>query len=224
MTVSPNISAELFIATGCAYCPAILSALSDTLKKGQLASLNITNIAVSPEKAEALNIRSVPWFSLTSQHDEGSFSGVFSGNYSPNEISHWVSTAQTENGMQEYIETFLAEGHLPQVLQAIQLRPETFASVIAMLEDEDTSMHVRIGLDALLENFTSSAILKQYTPAFKAMATKDNIRIQIDALHYLALTGDPENRDFIREMAKDKNEQIRDAAEEALETLQDLLN
>ena len=220
MTVSRNISVELFIATGCAYCPVVLSALSDLLKNGQLASLNITNIAVSPEKAEALNIRSVPWFSLSSQYSHM----IFSGNYSPNEISHWVTAAQSDNGMQEYIEKFLAEGHLPLGLQAIQLQPETFSSVITMLEDEDTSMHVRIGLDALLENFTSSDILKQYTPSFKSMATKENIRLQIDALHYLALTGDPENRSFIQKMTNDKNEQIRAAAEEALETLQDLLS
>jgi HEAT repeat protein len=56
------------------------------------------------------------------------------------------------------------------------------------------------------------------------MASNKNIRLQIDALHYLALTADPENRMFIQEMLNDKNEQIRDAAEEALETLQELLS
>lgn len=57
-------SAELFVATGCRHCPVILNELSEQLKNGQISSLNITNIAVDNEKADKLNIRSVPWFSL----------------------------------------------------------------------------------------------------------------------------------------------------------------
>lgn len=218
MTKPNKISAELFIASGCVYCPVVMSSLVDLLKNGQLASLNITNITVSTERAESLNIRSVPWFSLSEQN----LSMIFSGNYSPTEITHWVTVAQGENAMQEYIATLLADGHLSQVLESIQHAPDTFTTIIDMLKNEETSMHVRIGLDALLEHFTSSEILKQHASSFKEIASTDNIRLQIDALHYLALTGDHANREFIQNKMTDKNEQIREAAEEALETLDNL--
>ena len=99
MKSSIHPSAELFIATGCSHCPVVLNELSEQLKKGQLSSLNITNIAVDNEKASELNIRSVPWFSLSNKN---SFM-IFSGNYTSKEINSWIETAQTSEGMQNYI-------------------------------------------------------------------------------------------------------------------------
>lgn len=218
MKTTRQVSAELFIATGCSHCPVVLKELSEQIKKGDISSLTITNIAVANERANELNIRSVPWFSLSS---DNSFM-IFSGNQTPKEIQQWVSLTHDENGMQQYIEEILTQGQLLTVTQAIQLKPEIFSVIISMLEDEETSMHVRIGLDALIENFSDSEILRQYTPSLKKIASSDNIRFQIDALHYLALTGDTENKDFIVEFTSHQNQQIKDAASEALETLNEL--
>jgi len=211
--------AELFIASGCAHCPTVMSQLCELLKVGKLSQLKITNIAVDNERATLLNIRSVPWFSLSAPLS----SMVFSGNYSAKEISQWVETSQTKEAMVSYIETLLKEGNLMTVVQAIQLAPQTFASVIDMLKDEETSIDLRIGLDALLENFTASDTLKQQTAALLKMASEDNVRLQIDALHYLALTADINNKAFIKEKTLDEDKQIREAAVEALETLNDLI-
>lgn len=211
--------AELFIASGCAHCPTVMSQLSELLKVGKLSQLKITNIAVDNERAAHLNIRSVPWFSLSNSLS----SMVFSGNYSAKEITQWVETSQTKEAMVNYIETLLKEGNLMTVVQAIQLAPKTFVSVIDMLKDEETSIDLRIGLDALLENFTATDTLKQQTPALLKMASEDNIRLQIDALHYLALTADTNNRAFLEEKTLDEDKQIQEAAIEALETLNDLI-
>jgi len=215
-----NISVELFVATGCRHCPLILNELSEQLKNGKIASLNVTNIAVDNKKAEKLNIRSVPWFSLTNDHSYM----IFSGEHSPKEIQKWIQTAQTDLGMQKYIEEFLGNGQLMTIAQAIQLQPKLFSSIINMLEDEETSMNIRIGLDALIENFSASKILQQHSDEFKKIASADNVRLQIDALHYIALTGDKNNIDFLKDKTKDENIQIKEAATEALETLNDLLS
>ena len=220
MKYSDKSSAELFIATGCVHCPVVLSELSEQLKKGHLSSLKITNIAVDNKRAEELNIRSVPWFSLTGNN---SFM-IFSGKHSPEEIKKWITIAQAENGMQEYIEEYLGNGQLPTITQAIQLKPKIFSVIISMLEDEDTSMTIRIGLDALIENFTTTDILKKQSAALKNIACSDNIRLQIDALHYIALTGDAENKAFLKEKIKHRDPQVKDAAIEALETLNDLID
>ena len=49
-------------------------------------------------------------------------------------------------------------------------------------------------------------------------------RLQIDALHYIALTGDIENKHFLQQQSENTNPQIREAALEALETLNDLID
>ena len=198
----------------------LLYQLLAQLKKGKLSSLNITNIAVDNEKAEKLNIRSVPWFSL--ENDIAYM--IFSGDHSAKEIQQWISASQTINGMQDYIEESLRNGQLMTIVQAIQLKPALFSNVTAMLEDEETSMDIRIGLDALIENFSASAILRQHNSELIKLAETDNVRLQIDALHYIALTADAKHIEFLKNIIKHKDPQIKEAAAEALETLNELLS
>lgn len=213
-------SAELFVATGCHYCPVVLDSLSKHLKQGQLANLSITNIAVKSERADKLSIRSVPWFSLSNTH----VFMIFSGNHTEKEIQKWLNLSKHKDSMQKYIEECLSTGQLMTVMQVMQLKPKMYSHVIAMLEDEETSMDIRIGLDALTESLAASDILKKHVEDFKRIASNDNTRLQIDALHYIALTGDAENNDFLKIKTKDSNAQISEAAIEALDTLNDLIN
>ena len=220
MNHSKQASAKLFIATGCSHCPVVLDTLSEQLKNGHLSSLTVTNIAVDNEKAEKLGIRSVPWFSLK---NENTFM-IFSGKYSPKEIQKWITSSQNKNGMQEYIEESLSTGQLMTISQVIQLHPETFSTVISMIKDEDTSMDIRIGLDALIESFAATEVLQKSVEELKKIVLSNNVRLQIDALHYIALTGDTENIIFLQEQTKQQDQQVKDAAVEALETLNNLIN
>ncbi len=220
MNTNKTTSAELFIATGCQHCPVVLQQLSEQLKKGKLASLNITNIAVDNEKAGKLNIRSVPWFSFTNDNS----SMIFFGEHSPKEIQQWLAASQSKTGMQEYITEYLKTGQLMTVIQAIQFNPVTFSHVIEMIKNEETSMDLRIGLDVLIENFSATETLQQYSEELKSIASSENIHIAIDALHYIALTADIKNKEFLLEKSDSSNLQIKEAAIEALETLDDLVN
>lgn len=220
MNYSTKPRAELFIATGCSHCPTVLSELTNQLKSGVISSLNIENIAVDNTRAAKLNIRTVPWFSFS---NEDSYM-IFSGNYTAKEIKLWLNTSQKKDGMQEYIEHSLTTGQLMMLVQVIQIEPTVFSHIVAMLADDETSMDIRIGLDALIEQFSSSDTLKQYSNDFKKIASEDNVRLQIDALHYIALTGDINNKVFLEEKTKDQNNQIKAAAIEAIETLNDLLD
>ena len=220
MKDSSPISVELFVATGCSYCPLVLNELTEQLKEGSIAELKIINIAVDNTRSDELNIRSVPWFSLS---NNSSFM-IFSGNYSPKEIKNGIKVAQNADGMKDYIEESLSKGELMTVAQAINIQPSVLSSVIAMLGDEETSMDIRIGLDALIEQFSGTKILQDYTNELKKIATSNITRLQIDALHYIALTGDVENKMFLQEQVENTNPQIKEAALEAIETLNDLTN
>ena len=220
MKDSSPISVELFVATGCSHCPLVLNELSEQLKKGAIAELKIINIAEDNTRADALNIRSVPWFSLTNNHSYM----IFSGNYSPKEIQNWLKIAKNSEGMKDYIEEFLSKGELMTITQAINIQPSILSSVITMLGDEETSMDIRIGLDVLIEQFSTTKILQNYSSELKAIALRDMPRLQIDALHYLALTGNIENKPFLQEQTENINSQIKEAALEAIETLNDLID
>lgn len=220
MQNSSPTSVELFVATGCSHCPLVLNELSEQLKKGAIAELKIINIAVDNTRADELNIRSVPWFSLANSH---SFM-IFSGNYSAKEIQHGLKTAKSSEGMKNYIEEFLSKGELMTITQAINIQPSVLSSVIAMLGDEETSMDIRIGLDVLIEQFSTTNILQNHTNELKKIALSDMPRLQIDALHYIALTGDVKNKIFLQDQIENSNPQIKEAALEAIETLNDLID
>ena len=220
MKDSSPTSVELFVATGCNHCPLVLNELSEQLKKGAIAELKVINIALDNTRADELNIRSVPWFSLTNNH---AFM-IFSGNHSPKEIISWLKEAQNSEGMKNYIEYSLSNGELMIVSQAINIQPKVLSSVIAMLGDEKTSMDIRIGLDVLIEQFSTTKLLQNYTNELKTIALCDVPRLQIDALHYIALTGDIENELFLQEQTQNSNHQIKEAALEAIETLNDLID
>ena len=217
--LSPT-SVELYVATGCSHCPLVLNELSEQLKTGAIAELNTINIAVDNTRADALNIRSVPWFSLANNHSYM----IFSGNYSPKEIQNWLKIAKSADGMKDYIEVFLSKGELMTITQAINIQPKIFHSVITMLGDEETSIDIRIGLDVLIEQFSTTKILQNYTSELKIIALSDMPRLQIDALHYIALTGDIENKHFLQQQTENTNPQIKEAALEAIETLIDLVD
>ena len=220
--MEPNTkpSAELFVATGCHHCPVVLTELSEQLKKGEISSLNVTNIAVDNERADSFNIRSVPWFSIT---NDNCFM-VFSGEHSPTEIKKWINASQEEKGMQDYIEESLASGEMMSVAHAITLNHNVLSSIITMLGDDETSMDIRIGLDALIEQFSATEILQQYSAELKIIAANQNPRLQIDAMHYIALTGDIKNKVFLEEQTDNTDPQVKEDAIEALETLDDLIN
>lgn len=220
MKESSPISVELFVATGCSHCPLVLNELSEQLKKGSIAELKIINIAVDNTRSDELNIRSVPWFSLTNNN---SFM-IFSGNYSPKEIKNGIKAAQNADGMKDYIEESLSKGELMTVVQAINMQHSVLSYVISMLGDEETSMDIRIGLDVLIEQFSTTKTLQDYTNELKKIATCNVARLQIDALHYIALTGAVENMMFLQEQVENTNPQIKEAALEAIETLNDLIN
>ncbi|MFK5914095.1 MAG: hypothetical protein QM484_06955 [Woeseiaceae bacterium] len=212
-----NISVELFIATSCHHCPTILNEFSSLVKNGKIASLNVTNIAVENTRATELNIRSVPWFSLST---DDAFM-IFNGQHSEKEINEIVDNCQSNLAMQVYIIEQLSSGQMMLVNQAIKISPNMFSHVVTLLENEETSMDIRIGLDALTEMFENTEMLQEYAERFKEIISGNVVRLQIDALHYLALTGDVKHKDFISKKMIDKNKQIKEAAMEACETLMD---
>ncbi len=208
---SDNPDAELLLATGCAHCVIVLEGLSQLVKEGLIGHLEITNIAVQPQRAQELNVRSVPWTRL------GPF--ILEGQHSPGELHKWAQRANSIEGMSEYIAQQLKQGKLDKLIKMLNKDPQQLRALIPLLEDEETEMQVRIGIDAILESIEDKTSLALLIPEFSHLASHKSPRIRADISYYLALTESPEAIPVLQKQLQDESEEIREIAREGLQRL-----
>ena len=203
--------AELLIATGCAHCPVVLDGLSGLIKEGMLGSLRVTNIVNQPERAQELGVRSVPWLQL------GPF--VLQGLHSPAELREWAKRAGSLEGMSVYLHDQLKQGNLDAMEKLLRAQPEWLGALIPLLEEEDTDMKVRIGVDALLESLAASIDLASLVDELGRLSQHERQSLRSDATHYLALTRAAAAIPFLEARLEDESAEVRGIAKEGLAEL-----
>lgn len=204
-------TALLLISTGCAHCPQVLEALSSLLKQGQLARLEVINIAVDTASATALGVRSVPWMRI------GDFE--LEGLHSETELLEWVQRANRGEGYGAYFSELLETGQLDRVLDLVERRPEKLPDLIELLAPADTPMAVRIGIGAVVEEFAGSPTLEAAIQPLRDLIEAEDPRTRADACYYLALTGDEQARAKIKPLLEDASQEVREIARESLAQL-----
>jgi hypothetical protein len=210
-TTSP-LEAELLIATGCAHCPVVLEGLSTLIKEGVISSLRVTNIVSQPERAQELGVRSVPWLQL------GPF--TLQGLHSPAELREWAQRAGSLEGMSVYLHDQLKQGNLEAMEKLLANQPQWLEALIPLLEDEDTDMKVRIGIDALLESLAATTNLGGLVEELGRLSQHERQSLRSDATHYLSLTGSPTAIPYLEARLGDDSAEVRGIAEEGLAELQ----
>lgn len=213
-TLPDTPDAELLLATGCAHCDIVLQGLLPLLKEGLLGHLQITNIAVQPKRAEELGVRSVPWTRL------GPF--ILEGQHSPAELREWLQRAGNIDGMSEYIAEELIQGRLNKLITLLNNSPQHLPALIPLLENDDTEMQVRIGIDAIMESIKDRTNLALLIPELTQLARHNNPRIRADSSYYLALTDSLDAIPILQQQLHDESEEIREIAQEGLERLAEL--
>ena len=209
-TVSPP-DAELLIATGCAHCPVVLEGLSILIKEGAISSLRVTNIVNQPERAQQLGARSVPWLQL------GPF--ILQGLHSPTELREWAERAGSMEGMSIYLHDQLKQGNLDAMETLLATQPNWLGALIPLIEQEDTDMKVRIGVDALLESLATDTELDSLVEELGRLSQHERQSLRSDASHYLSLTRSPAAIPFLEARLQDESEEVRNIAEEGLQEL-----
>lgn len=201
--------AALFIATGCAHCPAVLQGLSELLKQGLLGHFEVTNIAVHPEVAREQGIRSVPWIRI------GPFE--LRGSYTLAELRQWVERAGSDQGLRDYLAELIENQRLDDALQLARAEPQWAELAAGMLGDLDTPMGVRIGIGALFEHLAEEDRLRPALPKLKALLSAPEPQVRADAAYYLGLTHRPEVLEWIKPLLEDNNAEVREIAREAMD-------
>ena len=200
--------AALFIATGCAHCPAVLQSLSELLKQGAIGRLEVINIAAHPQIAREQGIRSVPWIRI------GPFD--LQGSYSTTQLRQWVERAGSDLGLRDYLAELIETQRLDEALQLARSDPHWLELAVDMIADLETPMGVRIGIGAMFEDLAGTHQLNPALPGLKALLNAPESQVRADAAYYLGLTHDPEVLEWIKPLLEDVNAEVREIAGEAL--------
>jgi hypothetical protein len=178
------------------------------VKEGVVGSLEVVNIAVHPERAQELGVRSVPWTRI------GEFG--LDGSQTPGELRRWAELAGTSRGMPAYFLHLLKNGRRDKVEDMARAEPQRLLALVELLADEDSSMAVRLGIGAVLEEFQGSGMASSMVPGLGELTRHADPLVRADACHYLSLVGGAEIVPWLRERINDPDEAVRQIAVEIL--------
>lgn len=206
--------ALLLVVASCPHCPAVLANLSAMVKDGVLGRLEVVNVAVHPELAESLGVRSLPWMRI------GPFE--LSGARSRAELEDWAQRAHgagSATGMADYFHTLLVEGALEQVKGMIERSPDLLAALLPIVSNPQASINVRIGASAVFESLAGSAPLQALVQQLIELSSHADRRVRADACFYLGLSRDKSAQAALARCLKDADPEVREIAKDALAEL-----
>ena len=204
--------ALLLLAPGCPHCPAVLESLSGLVKEGAIGRLEAVNVAVHPERAAELGVRTVPWVRI------GPFE--LEGVQTPGELRRWAEQSDSLDGMADYFFAMLKSGRRARVEEMARQEPTRLRALARLLERPDTSMAVRIGIGAVLEELQGSGLTEAMIPDLGALARSGDALTRADACHFLSLIGGADVAPYLRACLDDADKEVREIAAEALEGLE----
>ncbi|MDT8451898.1 MAG: HEAT repeat domain-containing protein [Gammaproteobacteria bacterium] len=204
----------LLITGQCPHCASVMKSLSELLKQGEIATLEMVNIEHRPERAAELGVRAVPWmkvgwFELTGLHSQG-------------ELLEKARQAGSDEGARAYISEELKAGRVNTVVALVAKQHELISHVLALLEDAEAGINVRLGVGVILEEHAPADWFAPYIQALGEYTRHEDERVRADACHYLSLTQNKAAVPFIKSLQKDDSELVREVAEESLEALREL--
>jgi len=204
-------AALLLLATGCPHCAAVLAGLLPLIEEGAIGTLEVVNVAVHPERAQVLGVRTVPWLRL------GPF--VLEGSHTPAELRRWAEGADSLDGMAAYFHQLLTTGRRAQVEAMARQQPSRLRALAHLLADAETSMSVRLGIGAVLEELHGSGISEALIPDLAGLTQHADLLTRADACHFLSLIGGKDVIPALTACLDDQNGEVREIARESLDEL-----
>ncbi len=210
MSATPP-DALLFIAPACIHCPVVMQGLSELVKQTLIGKLTVVNVAAHPEQAAEYGVRAAPWLRL------GPF--TLTGAQTLAELSLWVEWASSEDGAVHYVEHLLKQGGFNKAVVFIAEDTHRLKSLLAIVANPDVNIDVRLGISALIEAYANKPELQNLIPQLAELTHHTDHRVRADSCHLLGLTGSAAALPYIEACLADPNEEVREIAIEAMETL-----
>jgi thiol-disulfide isomerase/thioredoxin len=206
----PPPDALLFISPGCPHCPTVLHALSELVEEAKIGKLTVVNVAVYPELAQELGVRTAPWLRL------GAF--ILTGAYSLAELRVWVARTTVPEGAAHYVEHLLRLGSYRQAAAFVAGDVLRLKPLLAIISDANIDLDIRLGVSALLES--QARELCGLLPELAELTRHADHRVRADACYLLGLTGSPAARAYVDPCRSDAHEEVREIAEDAWAALE----
>lgn len=203
--------ALMLIAPGCPHCAAVLDNLATLVKEGAIGRLEVVNIALRPERAPELGVRSVPWVRLGDLE--------LSGAHTLGELRQWAERATAPDGLSVYFDHLLVTGSRHQVESMVRTQPSRLRALVELVADPDTGINARVGVGAVFESLADSGLLGTVVPALGTLTDAEDPRVRADACHFLGLTASPEAIPYLLARRDDENADVRDIVGESLALL-----
>lgn len=204
-------SATLLVSTQCPHCATILEHVTELVKSGEIAHIEIINLNVMPEKGTELGVRSVPWLRL------GDF--VLTGSQTIAAIRQRLTWIEESSSLASKFDQLLSSGKVAKVITHLQKHPETISAIMQLLGNEGTVLSSRIGIGVIMEEFAGSGALLDLIPQLGEFAHHQDSRVAVDALYYLGLTGSERAIPILQGFVNHHDAELREAAEDSLENL-----
>jgi len=201
----------LAITPTCPHCPNVMQSLNELVKQGELASIQVINIAVDTEFAQDNQIRSVPWLKI------GPF--VLTGVLSKQAMLDWIKKSRSDAGTIDYLIETLSSGELDAAIQMVQQRPEAIDDFPGLIANDETNINVRLGIGAIIETLDDQTILQRLLPGLMQLLQHPQARVRGDAAHFLSFIQTRESIKALEQLKHDPDADVRDIVAETLETL-----
>jgi thiol-disulfide isomerase/thioredoxin len=207
----PPVGALLLIGPGCPHCAAMLEHLGTLVKEGIIGRFEVVNVMKHPERAGALGVQSVPWTRLGSFELEGAISLA--------ELRRYAQYPEDIETLAPYFLQSLKTGKRARVEALARENPERLLALIRLLEDPESSMAIRLGVGAVLEELHGTGITEVLIPGLAEMTKYIDPLVRADACHYLSLIGHPSVMPYLHACAGDEDETVREVARDGLADL-----
>ena len=205
---------RLFIAPGCPFCPQALSQWIALARAGNLLRLHIIDGALFPEVAEDANVQAVPTLILDDHWR-------WSGRIPVTDVLEQLATRDPSRLSADALDGIIKEGRAEEVARAMIEKATLFPGIIELLVHD--KWPVRLGAMVVMETIAAEdpALAARVVPVLQARYDRLDDPARGDVLYVIGETGDHQAVPFLQKItAHSTNPEIRQAASEALATLQ----
>ncbi|MEK6815296.1 MAG: thioredoxin family protein [Nitrospirota bacterium] len=195
----------------CPHCSNVLQGLTQLVHEGTIGRLEVVNVTAFPDRAEVLGVDTIPWVRIGPFELEGMLSLA--------ELREWLGRKDNEEGMAAYFEYLLASGRREKVVRIVRRQPERMSALIRLLGGGKTTLHVRLGIGAVLEELQGTEAVRSVVQELGRLTTHGDARVRGDACYLLTFTHTTEAVPYLTACRQDLDKDVREIAKEALEVL-----
>ena len=200
--------ALLLLTGGCPHCPAMHQALTSLLKEGLIGRLEVINVAVHTEAAEERGVQSVPWTRIGPYEIQGVLPTA--------ELKRYAQGVDDAAVFDAYVLDLLKTGKRARFEALVRQEPQRIHALARLMTNPDTSMAIRLGIGAVLEEFQGTGLTQPLVPELGALLGSDDALLCADACHFLTLIGGEAVTPYMQTCLQHADGEIRDMAQEWL--------